>query len=548
MKIGLTVRHFVVLLSSSILLLMNFLIIPLISGIFEDGMLAKPIPGSATRAAIYEQGTYNLSAAFSYIAYDYAWLDGTLPSFIKPTYALLPVRNATGMVVGNETWTAETTRFWAELTCEDALVVFGNGSLNFNSPGGDGFLKKTYCGKDQFHENWCDRWTSFLTPWTSVTYEAKSSENGSATNLYGWAKGVDPESVFTNGTFPMYIPRNITAIFCTASYYSEPVRAKFTMPAGEVLEANQTGPRVQFTNLANFEGVISGDFEATVQNGSRDSSDELVAFGYQPQQLPSVGPQLVQRFGKYPEDLIPYESSRSQSSVYMNRVEALNGFALFNQSNDTLHELLDPKTLGKTLESALQLLFAVAVTKGMVDGHTAETVNVTRHVPTRGFVVNDRWARGTEGGLVVVVVLVVMLTLLVGRRRCELDGEPNSLAAALRLLSASPELSIAMENSEFYPPEEILKVLDNGSRRYKLNLVQGQGPRVQVIRGIEDAATHNDRLPAPSQDQVPWVERLWALRTVSGVGYLICFGIVTALLVAAFLQSRRDDGKPFCAF
>lgn len=94
-----------VLLSSCVFLVINFLITPLISGLFDDATLTKLVSGNVDRGTLYpsNEGNYTLSSGFLFSGYDYAWLDGLLPSFLTPSYALLPVINGKGVSVGNET-------------------------------------------------------------------------------------------------------------------------------------------------------------------------------------------------------------------------------------------------------------------------------------------------------------------------------------------------------------------------------------------------------------------------------------------------------------
>lgn len=73
-----------------ILLVMSFIITPLLAGIFDDALLKDLVPGVGFRAAIYPDGgnSTTFSSGFMYVAYDYAWLNGTLPPFTTSTYAL----------------------------------------------------------------------------------------------------------------------------------------------------------------------------------------------------------------------------------------------------------------------------------------------------------------------------------------------------------------------------------------------------------------------------------------------------------------------------
>lgn len=176
----------------------------------------------------------------------------------------------------------------------------------------------------------------------------------------------------------------------------------------------------------------------------------------------------------------------------------------------------------------------------MVDTKSRKDVQVVSHVAGRGFVVDNLWARGTQGGLAAVVFMVLVLCFLIGSRKCNLDGEPNSLAEALRLLAASPDVSANLENSEYCSPQQILQRFDSGGRRYILELVEGKGSKIRV-----DPALSHSSSPAITEkmERIPWKEELWALRNVFGIGCLVGFGFVLAILWVAFVFSRAEQGE-----
>jgi hypothetical protein len=65
----------------------------------------------------------NLSAAFSYAAYGAQYLNGTLPAFTTPEYAILPFKPADGMKLNtNESWTASSTLYEGSLECTPGKV------------------------------------------------------------------------------------------------------------------------------------------------------------------------------------------------------------------------------------------------------------------------------------------------------------------------------------------------------------------------------------------------------------------------------------------
>lgn len=398
-------------------------------------------------------------------------------------------------------------------------------------------------------EGRCDGFTTFITPWTAIALRVPSSQNGSSVYLYGWARGASPSWPGVDATPE---PANITAMFCVPRYFAQDVTATFSMPEGQLQRVNRPGKREPFLDLLNFDQIINGDTGALgVPRDAKNRDGAVFGLGYRPWQAPNSDSQLQRRLGARPANVsamftvfrnTDIEMS-SHSSVYIDNVNGLPGLALSSVSQDTLVELLDPKKLEQAYDRALRTMFALAVTNEMVslDGNGGKTVEVTRRILVRGFGVNMLWAHGAQGGLMAVALMATLLTVMMGRRPCNLDGEPNSLAEALRLLAASPEVSAKMANAEFHHPNDLAKVLADGGSRYQLDLVPGQGPR--LLR-TSAAVQKRSRLRAPrKRNQRPWAGQLWQLREYTGMGFLLFFGGVGLLLAVSFGYSQSPNGK-----
>lgn len=145
--------------------------------------------------------------------------------------------------------------------------------------------------------------------------------------------------------------------------------------------------------------------------------------------------------------------------------------------------------------------------------------------------------------MVVVALMAALLTELMRRRPCNLDGEPNSLAEALRLLAASPEVCTEMDNAEFHRPEELAEVLNDGQGLYTLDLVPGHGPR--ILRTSAAFRKHSGPLTPGKPNQEPWTGQLWQLKSTTGLIFLTLFLVVGLLLSVAFGFSRTALGKHF---
>lgn len=564
-------RHYVVLISSCTLLLINLIITPLTSGLFNNELVTKQMTSVGSLRAL-KPGPALFTSDFIYTVYDYQWENGSLPPFTTPTYALLPVD--LGESVRDEGWVAETTLFEADMVCESAATTevwntteSGVGLKITSLSGGysvqlcdymvlfQGKTNGTRPGQGGPYE--CHEYTTFLTRWTSISYMVPSSP-GSETYMYAWASGEGTEAGQNDGLVPSPPPKNITAIFCTPSYYSQPVSAVLTVPPGDIASINRTGTRTSYNATAGFGQVFSGDYFSLSQVPDEyyDSQDNLVGFGPKPIQMPNADSQLRRQFCPRQDNILIYWESlgrpgQSHSCIYMHSVYTLPAFALYKNSPHTLNGLLDPKILATTYTKEFQLLFAVAVSKELVDSATAERVTITRQALSRGFIVYRLWARGAQGWLGLVAVMVAVLSVINGRRACALDGEPNTLAAALQLLRSSPYLRHAISDAEFIVPEQLRKDLMDSDRKYQLVYTQ-EGPSIRV-RDIDgnmltvQAADHGvgvtgSALPDDKSRKPSLENSLWALKIEAVAVMLLALGLVVLVLVFVYGYARMRNG------
>lgn len=560
------------MLSTCISLLLSLAVIPLISGVFEDSVLDKPWFGPATQQHLRPtvNGEYALTAGFTYYAYNFAWRhNSTAAPFTTEQYAVLPVVNTTALGEP-EMWTTDTTVYDARLRCDTAETDIRNTpergiSIDIST------ANKNYtvflCDrrlKDADHTATqptpqCDLYTTFLTPWTSIAYQIPDSNWGQTndvlsraeqTYLFAWASGANPAWDLNPATSPS--PRKIAALFCTTSYFSQPATVSFHMPSGVVTTVAPHSPSTRFTGITNFESAVAGAFDPAfaTHNGSSSSSDAVTVFGYLPQQLPNVDRQLIEQFGERPSavqslftplpELMMFEESNS--SVYMDDVYTLSWYVLANMTARTLDTLLVPETLARGYEKALQQWFALAVSIEMVDSGGPQNPHaVQRFRRAKGFKVSRLWARCAEAGVVVVVLLAVVLAVGVAHRTCNLDGEPITIAAALRLLDASPELCHEMEDAEYFTPAQIRIMLEQGNHRFRLELVPGVGPRVVVV--AETTQVEGRVAAQAGTGAKAYASEQLMLRAEVGVALVVVVGAVAALLTVVFTLSIRWGGE-----
>lgn len=542
---------------------MSFVVTPLLAGLFDDTFLTKTVVGEGFRAARILDGgnSSTISSNFMYVAYDYAWRSRILLPFTTEAYALLPVLPASEVDVGNETWIADTTLFELDLECNKSstITIVPNDSqqitkVSVNSDARPGWF--------QICEVWsqnsdteapellpgggCEIQSSFTRAWSSVN-SRPWWEDGYF--IYTWASGLDLRSEATPNI--TVVPRNITGIFCEPHYYSQSVLASVKMPSGEVIDVDRIGDRLPLSGFEGFSTVMAGGSNNVIPEKMRNNDRILTGLGYPPGQIPNTDAQIQRKLGNRQDSMVKATPAPilglSNSTIYMS-VYGVQGFFLYEQTPETLVNLLDADTLAATYQKAWRMLFSIAMRSEMINHTIADRISVKREIQTRGFKVNMAWARGAQACLLLVVVLVMLLTFLIPRRPCLLDGEPNSLAAALRLLDTSPNLCAILDNAEFIQPKKLLRADHLAETMYCLELVPRQGAIIRTVTmtgAVQTQSIASEKAaidPMPNSLQ-PWAKRPKVLKRRSGVIFVMVLLIIAATMIVAFLYADLNNGK-----
>lgn len=545
-------RHTAVLLSSTGLILISLALTPALSSIFDDTTTTLTDSRDVITAVISQDK--ELSSEFAYLAYSRAWLSGHLPGFTTDGYALAPF--LAGAV--NETWRGRTTLFEAELRClpgiPTPLVIEGVGPVGVTLTAGgtvvEYMVRDLYLGYDEEEKDAVDavlgRYfdrpesdpVSFIVGgWTSMAVHA------GANLVYIWG----PRSDFTETGIEMGFMEgggtNWTAVVCEPGFSEQGVMATVNMASGEVVDVQREGNRTvidtpqtrQFTESVHTGQV--GSVLAPTANLT-DLAKVNVTFGRITAQFPSVDSQMKRRFGatfETPKD------TESQLLLYRPNTRGLAAFATYTRENGSLAGLLDPGELGRTYETTFKLMYANAVTLELMDEVTTTHGVVERTFRATGWTVNKKWARATQVGFGILMGITVWLAVITWGRRPNLQDDPGNLAAAMGLLSRSPGMRKRLENTEYYDPEVIGKILKKSKGRYLLSLVPDKGPQVDLIDEGDEAG--GLLLPPPEQEKPFLAESDWILTRKAGSGFFVFFFILLCLLVFLFAYDRSHNGK-----
>lgn len=575
-------------------LLIYFFLVPVASGIFEETSTIISTETGIPRATqvtgenlfLVQGQSFAISTEFSYLAYSRAWLNTSLPNFTTDEYTVLPFHdNATNGVRKNEKWVGETVLYEADLRCEKAQII--PKSYGFNITNGKDcswlFVDKAPKDPDLATRELMDYLNShsveitnsmfdeklrrlnyvFGSPWNSLfmghatnTKEGGLRDEGDYYSLSSPMAECANSHIFLGiwagkGESNAYIlPKQWTATFCEPTYWAQSVKATVQKRGVDrVIEhVERLGDRnpLENFNSTGFEGIAATGWASPLP-ADLDSQNKLVSLGYLPPWLPDPDYRLGEQLGRY---FVNSSKSvtKSVSNVGLLNSKSLAGLALYRQRSETLTSLLDPEELEKAYRDAYKLLFSFAMASQLKDLDISGSVpvTVTRTFEAKIFVVNNLWARASEIGLGVIAILTICLLVSTRRRICNLDGEPNSLLESMLAIDRS--LAEDMHNSEYQEPDVVRRLLKTRPCRYRLRLVDGQGPVIEKVAGEDPSHPWESWSPTMGEIDDEDLEYFRPKPSsiefglAAGIFYFAFFGILLGLLTFLYFYDKKHNG------
>lgn len=509
------------------MVIVSLFLTPSMSGIFD--LVGTYIPGEITeisRANLYsaQDLTKSLSTKPSYLAYNYVWQNSSLPKFTTAEYAILPFQSPPGMENGDR-WAAESILYEADLNCRDAKIVETKHGCNITNEQGCSyhFIQNSAGNNTQVWDGTGispaeglraletlftpirDRWFDGLFFGYANNSRERSPDLYSLSSPLACCSDKHKFLVSSGGYLDYGSQTNFnqfTSKFCTPAYWSQSVKVTMEMTKSGV---------GRIVNVDRLEGKRNpfNDFNIT-------SFEELVATG---RASPSEN-----LFGDFPLDAP--RAPKTYKSYHLNprSLESLPG----------------------SHEDAFKLLFALAVSSEFVDDsqNSTTTINGTRLYGTQAYVTNELWCRLSQVGFGVLSLLTFCLLVSTWNRKCNLDGEPNSLAALMQTLSQSPALRQKMENSEFRHPIDQRELLIESKSIYRLRLNNDQGPYIEVtdVEGKKTVQPESYDLynePAQKEGLAP-VEMVWG---PIGFLYTFYFTILLSIILFVYIADKTNGGQ-----
>ncbi|KAA8914876.1 hypothetical protein FN846DRAFT_915538 [Sphaerosporella brunnea] len=590
-------RHWVVFCSGLIALLVSYAATPLMSAVLTPKTLHRSLDFEVRIRSLVpmEQQAKILSAHFAQVAYQYKYLNGTMPRYATETFALVPFEPTElkdADLQAEETWTVNTTRYEAGLDCV-AAKSSTNGfqslgkSLTLTNGKNCTFIFEPLVQKHQGPLVDNINYQSPTTPYTgllmshgkylyadprngvqqqlasTLTLSDENAEcHGQHTllalwNRFPYQRNKDGFLVEQPGTDDgaWAVPNNFSAVFCEPKYYEVPVEATVLATNGTV---NTTLLRNLGDKVSAFSKINSTYLEDYVAFGSAvtaapsmNVSQDYGLNNQNPFGVPNMITQMRTR-SAFHELLNNGSSTTGQPVAQVNTLlednQSILGFAITEETN--LDDLLNPDRLAEDLRQAFKMYFSFAVATELTTNSSSTLATAQRKFKSSVYVADPLFSRLLQATFAAIALLEVITIWLLHNRPLHLSNEPGSLAELIASVAVSPAVLTDFKGSDFVPVERTMEKLKASHERYKLLPPEpGKGGH-RIIRVVE---TEVERKPLPavpppaaentympsSRSDGPWELSKW-----TGFGILFAFLGLMGAFGGLYAASVKQNGLP----
>jgi hypothetical protein len=587
-------------MSSMIMMAIAYGITPLMSTIISKEVnVQRTFSFGIKRASLLPADAQkdNITTSFSYIAYSHQYLNGSLPEFTSPDYAVLPfepVKNIS--ILPGEDWIANSTIYRAHLNCTPGTVEFFNSTVlldprvhnqtRVSSADGDcTFLVGAPRGPQY----------SSYSPYSSFLYNKGLLERelpSSGSYSYNSSGCVDrtPCDQGPIGLYNITCPKDdllfaffgrrtgaregadpgdwmkwdkASATFCQPVHLKQDAEVVVDASTHAIKKITPFGSSTVFTglDLDHWTNILTGF--ATSASNAKFNVSERKMYPEIGQASPSMGmtgwslPEHTSELVKMPAfqtlmenykvpvpvgDFVDYQyvNYTLPINVFMELPRSIMVFGLGKfglEEQDDLEALLDPQNLGSIYSDAYTYLSAMLIQPELVnfdnDGPLAEAI---RTYEATGYVVDAIWIRLLQAALAVILALNLGLAAMLYRRKCDIGGDPGSIASAMS--AVDPCVLEDFEDAEFMDTKALAAVLIAKGHRYGL-----RNGRIVVCNKDEASKTDNSARPTVDRTQVS-LSKPWDLTVITGIIATVILILGLVLLIVLYQKNRAQNGFP----
>ncbi|GJN85798.1 hypothetical protein PLIIFM63780_009372 [Purpureocillium lilacinum] len=510
-------KHWPVVLSGTVMMLVFWVITPLQSAILGTGVTLRTDSLSIvnrSRLISPTEQMAKLNAEVIVTAYSIGWLNQTYPQFMTPEYALLPfyVDSDPAPDPSKANWTATTTKLSTELTCWHATVtpmrqyrtfsfLDGHGCNASIGVGSAGTEDRYILDSVGFYGSAFGRYQLYSTPDCPKTPDTVHE------TLLIWATS-SPGNITAVPKF------NITAVYCQSHYYKQEVmitvnaETKVPIPGSmRAVSERQTLTNDEFNSTA-FEYLISTGQPEGAEIHILDKDKPYVS--------------------------VVEQNPRIEKYNVETPTSPMTGFALAG-TNISAEALADPKTLEQAYNRATQYVFSAAVSRILANTTEFPNRTVTSTYPLSGIVVSRAFSAAVEALLITSGILTLALLWLCRKAPCHLRANPNSISRLADIFHNSPAVLKAFRKLDNADGKSLQAMF----RRERFRLSRAKGPDgyelyLELV-GRPDAESKERKLTMsePYYDPI----RPFALTRTMGVIFVTL--MLGALAVIIWLKSAE---------
>ncbi|PHH74885.1 hypothetical protein CDD80_2767 [Ophiocordyceps camponoti-rufipedis] len=537
-------RHWGVLLSSTMTIIILFLLTPLqptITGI-DPVSHTEPV-NIATRSLIGTPlgltGGNFLSEAFMINNFDQPF-----SPFITRNFALLPfyVDPEVARRSRDANVTTTTTKFTTELTCRQPEILTGSAS-SAGQDGRDGPVMLSFQRNSSNYYNISDghgcmikirTLTDKESPYdVSYMYDTPSSgriwtpdprfDKPDCGTRPGRPLALVWEK-FVSQNDSMKTHRNITARLCDINYYQQ--EHEVTITAGDSrLHLDSLQPVSPRRPMANFSEDY---FEAMIQQfrGAlyRTTSEDITAI-----EVPRVLSE-------------PIDGLRSTCDGHQCRVSGVVKF-VFTGQNLSVADISHPDKLVHEFSRARNFLFSMAVHHTIVNQtEDSNEYSASAAFPMTGIVVSRVMSALVEALFILSAISALVLLWICKKSPCRLESNPNSISRLCRLCHDSRGAIRPFQGLDMADEKALKRAL--GKERFRLSQ---RGNELYLERIVEaDSVSVSDET-AEVEASVDKDQRPFEMTRKAGVVFLIVLlGAIIAIVCTKVTEVRkRGIQRPF---
>lgn len=433
---------------------------PIQAGIFAtdtvDRIIDVPMLKSTSFGPL-DQEEGSASAIYAQSAMNIIWLNETLQPFMTREFVLAPFgpKQTVGSIEMAEHWTAKTTLYSVDVSCERALRWSGGLNSSWGCSWAGMVMAPRVVSNDDPTKIFDTVYVGYSNSGNADYYLSPACpHNESHTFLVQWSKMLVPAAEFNNMEPGVQLQHaDVTTLFCRSDYYYQDVMATVALPRMSVTGIEVTGPKVPLP----LDIFNTTNFEAAMSVGQQDE-------GVRTDFATTLWPNQKMKLRNMPLNL--------------NYLPRMAPFAIGTCQRPP-QDYLDPEVLRESYESAYRLLFARQMASVVSPALDTMTENPgQRSYRTQSVVLVPVFTYIAEAFLGIVALLASYLVYITLTRTRKLNSDPATISSVMSLVEGQDRLLEEFKSLDRATDERIEQSLEE--KRFRLTGADSCGVAYQL--------------------------------------------------------------------